>query len=142
MPITKKLFIVDEEAKEISKRYISLRYMFAPYLYNLVYRMNKYGELFASPMFYHYQDDLNCLDINDQYMVGKNIIVAPIVDKDTYKRIVYLPKGEWINIINNNKYEGNNYYIVDMPLGETGIFIKNDSIIPISNKIMIRDDPP
>ena len=38
----------DEEAKEISKRYISLRYTFAPYLYNLVYRMNKYGELFAS----------------------------------------------------------------------------------------------
>ena len=57
----------DEEAKEISKRYISLRYTFAPYLYNLVYRMNKYGELFESPMFYHYQDDLNCLDINDQY---------------------------------------------------------------------------
>ena len=129
----------DEEAKEISKRYISLRYTFAPYLYNLVYRINKYGELFASPMFYHYQDDLNCLDINDQYMVGKNIIVAPIVDKDTYKRIVYLPKGEWINIINNNKYEGNNYYIVDMPLGETGIFIKNDSIIPMINNTLHLD---
>lgn len=121
----------DQETMDIYRKYLKIRYRFLPYLYNLVYRMNKYGELINAPLFYYYQNDKECLSINDQYMVGDSIIVSPILEKDSNKKIVYLPKGDWVDYFSNKIYKGNRHYIIEMNLSECGIFIKNNTIIPM-----------
>lgn len=126
-------YAFDKETLQIYSKYLKIRYSFASYLYNLVYRMNKYGELVNAPMFYYYQDDQEALAINDQYMVGPSLMVAPILDKECNRRIVYFPEGEWVDYFSNQIYKGNNHYMIKMDLSECGIYIKNNSIIPLIN---------
>ncbi len=59
--------------------------------------MNQEGKLFSSPLFYNFPNDEKTYLISDQYMVGDSIMVAPIIDKDMTKRIVYFPSGTWID---------------------------------------------
>lgn len=124
-------YAFDKELLDIYRKYLQIRYQFAPYMYNLVYKMATNGELINAPLFYYWQDDDNAITINDQYMVGPNLMVAPILEKETYRRIVYFPKGEWIDFISGVKYNGNNHYIVNMDLSDCGIYVKNNSIIPL-----------
>jgi len=123
-------YAFDKETLDIYRKYLKIRYDFTPYLYNLVYLMNKKGETIVSPLFIHYPLDENGLLINDEYMVGDSLLVAPIVDQDKFERIVYFPKGKWVNYFNNKVYYGNKSYIVKMNLDESGYFIKYNSIIP------------
>ena len=124
-------YAYDDELMNIYRNYLNIRYALIPYLYNLAKDMNKYGEPMLRTMFYNYPEDINCIDINDQYMVGDSILMAPILAQDTYKRIVYFPKGTWIDYFTNKKYKGEKYYMIDMPLDNTGIYIKENSIIPM-----------
>ena len=129
-------FAYDKECTEIYRKFIQVRYDFIPYLYDLVYRMNKYGEMIMRPLFYNYPEDKVALDINDEYMVGESVLHAPIVDKNTNKRIVYLPKGRWINYFTSQVFKGEKHYIVDLSLDETGIYIKKNSIIPMYENLL------
>ena len=124
-------FAFDKELMDIYRKYLQIRYQFAPYMYNLVYRMSINGELINAPMFYYWQDDENALTINDQYMVGPNVMVAPVLEKETYRRIVYFPEGEWVDLLTGEKYSGKNYYLIQMNLDECGIYIRNNSLIPL-----------
>ena len=124
-------FAFDKELMDIYRKYLQIRYQFAPYMYNLVYRMSINGELINAPMFYYWQDDENAITINDQYMVGPNVMVAPILEKETDRRIVYFPDGEWVDLFTGEKYLGKNYYLIQMNLDECGIYIKNNSLIPL-----------
>lgn len=126
----------DKECLDIYRKYLIIRYKFIPYLYDLVYRMHKYGELIIRPIFYDYPDDKTTIDINDQYMAGSNILLAPILDKSSTYRAVYLPKGRWINYFDNKVYKGNKIYLLTLPLDETAIFIKDNSIIPMYDNLL------
>lgn len=123
-------YAFDEETTEIYRKYLRIRYDFVPYLYNLTYRMSNFGEMIVRPLFANYKNDKKCLTINDEYMVGEDLLVAPILTQDAIERSVYFPEGEWIDYLNGKKYKGNKSYVIEMNLGETGYFIRNNSIIP------------
>lgn len=122
-------YAFDEYTIKTYKKFLDIRYKFIPYLYDLAYRMNKYGKLMSRPLFYNYPFDKECLKINDQYMVGDNLLVAPIIDKSMTTRAVYLPEGYWINYFTNEEFKGNQYIICNANLDESIYFIKKDSII-------------
>ena len=124
-------YAYDEETLNIFKKYLKIRYEFIPYLYNLAQEMSFKGEPIVSPLFYHFEDDENTLEINDEYMVGDSLLVAPILDKDARKRMIYLPKGTWIDLFTGKKYIGGKYIIFAENLAESGYFIKNNTLIPM-----------
>ena len=64
-------------------------------------------------------------------MVGDSLLVAPILDKDARRRMIYLPKGTWIDLFTGKKYIGGKYIIFAENLAESGYFIKNNSLIPM-----------
>ena len=124
-------YAYDEETLNIFKKYLKIRYEFIPYLYNLAQEMSFKGEPIVSPLFYHFEDDENTLEINDEYMVGDSLLVAPILDKDARRRMIYLPKGTWIDLFTGKKYIGGKYIIFAENLAECGYFIKNNTLIPM-----------
>ena len=124
-------YAYDEETLNIFKKYLKIRYEFIPYLYNLAQEMSFKGEPIVSPLFYHFEDDENTLEINDEYMVGDSLLVAPILDKDARRRMIYLPKGTWIDLFTGKKYIGGKYIIFAENLAESGYFIKNNTLIPM-----------
>ncbi len=125
-------FSFDKEATDVYRKMLRIRYTFMPYLYNQAYLMNHKGILFNAPLFYYYPNDEEAFKYNDEYFVGENVLVAPIVDKDVDKRIVYFPEGTWKDYLTGKEYIGNKEYIISMPLDTTGIFIKKNSIIPMT----------
>ena len=124
-------YAYDEETLNIFKKYLKIRYEFIPYLYNLAQEMSFKGEPIVSPLFYHFEDDENTLEINDEYMVGDSLLVAPILDKDARRRMIYLPKGTWIDLFTGKKYIGGKHIIFAENLAESGYFIKNNTLIPM-----------
>ncbi len=121
-------------AEEISRNCIELRYKLIPYIYNCMYESHKSGIPMFRPLIMEYENDENTLNINDQFMIGDSILVAPILNEGETKRSVYLPKGIWFDYRNNQKYDGGKTHLIDCPLEEIIFFVKEGSIIPTYDK--------
>ena len=107
-----------------------MRYKFIPYLYDLMWNCEKTGYPVMRPLFFHYQSDEETLCMNDEFMFGENILVAPVLEQGKLAREVYLPEGEWYDYWTNEKTEGKKYIVKKTPLDVCPIYIKSGSIIP------------
>ncbi len=119
-----------EDVEKILKKYIKMRYELFPYLYTLFFQSHKMGIPVMRPLFMYDRDDENLYSINDEFMVGDSMIVAPITEPNTVWRSVYFPQGKWIDVRNKREYDGKRVYKIDAPLDEIPVFVKGGSIIP------------
>lgn len=119
-----------ERVEEICRKYISLRYMFLPYLYDLLWQGERNGLPVMRPLFLYDQDDEETYELNDQFMVGESLLVAPVLQQGQRCRTVYLPAGEWFDYWTREKYSGKQYILKQTPLEVCPIYIKAGSIIP------------
>lgn len=118
------------EATAIFKQYDSLRYTLLPYLYSAAYQQYRSGTPLMRALVLAYQDDINVYNITDQYLLGDHIMVCPVTEKGAATRVVYLPKGNWIDYWTGKHYAGATYLNVVCPLDKVPIFIQAGSIIP------------
>ncbi|WP_027063342.1 TIM-barrel domain-containing protein [Mesoplasma seiffertii] len=90
----------------------------------------KTGLPIMRPLVLEHQTDQIATTIDDQFYLGDNLMVAPILTANTTRRQVYFPKGKWRNFFDKTQiYYGNQVYEIDCPLTETLIFIKDGSLI-------------
>lgn len=83
------------------------------------------------PLLLDYQNDEETYEINDEFLCGENILVAPVLEQGKRARMVYLPKGnKWIDYWAKEIFEGGEYVIKKTPLDICPIYIKENSIIP------------
>jgi alpha-glucosidase len=121
----------DELTEEINRKYIKLRYRLIPYLYDLMWNAESTGLPVVRPLFLNYQQDENTYEINDEFLCGENILVAPMVEQGKIARVIYLPKGDcWIDYWTKETFEGGQYIIKKASLDVCPIYIKAGSIIP------------
>ncbi|MBO4819639.1 MAG: hypothetical protein J5528_05810, partial [Firmicutes bacterium] len=69
----------------------------------------------------------------DEYLLGRDILVAPVVEKGSTKRSVYLPEDEWIHVFTKTLYPGGSYEI-DAPIGYPPVFVRASS--PVKDRIL------
>lgn len=74
-----------------------------------------------------YQNDPNVYPINDQFLLGDGLMVAPILREATHERRVYLPEGSWTNLLTGEVVTGGQTYTVAANLGQVPLFINNES---------------
>ena len=79
----------------IYRKYVKLRYAFLPYLYDLFYQGEQTGLPIMRPLVLHYEDDPNTHNLNGEFLVGENLLVAPVVEQGAVHKLVYLPEGRW-----------------------------------------------
>ena len=120
----------DDETAKIYSKFVHLRYKLVPYLYDLLVEHTKTGLPVNRPLVLNYHNDENTFNLNDEFMLGDNILVAPIVKIGQTRRMVYLPEGKWVHYDSHSVYEGSQYIIVEAKLDECPIFVKYNSIIP------------
>lgn len=131
-----------EPTLSIYRQYLKLRYRFIPFLYDLCYQETKTGLGIMRPLVLNYDEDPAVRTINDEYMVGDQLLVAPIVQEGQTSRAVYLPAGEWIDFWNGVTYAGKRTILVEAPLDKLPLFIKQDTIIPWGPEIDHVSDKP
>ncbi|MCX0353304.1 glycoside hydrolase family 31 protein [Clostridium perfringens] len=121
-------------AEKIAKKSIELRYELLPYIYDLYYISHKEGLPIFRPMIMEYEKDMNLLNIREQFMLGENMIVAPVLYEGERSKTVYLPKGIWFNYFTMEKLQGGKWYKLPCELDEILVFVKEGAIIPTYNK--------
>ncbi len=132
----------NDETTAIYRKYVELRYKFLPYIYDLFYQCQESGLPIMRPLVLHYEDDDNVKNLNDEFLVGENMLVSPVVMQGAIKKMVYLPQGIWYDYWTGEKHEGKQYIIKDAPLGVCPIYIKERSIIPTYDIVQYVGEKP
>lgn len=117
-----------EEAVEIFKRYARLRYQLLPYLYSYAEQAARTGMPVVRPLVLEYEDDPRTHDIETQFLLGDELLVAPVFD-ESGTIDVYLPEGEWYDHWTGDRFEGGQTVTVDTPLETMPIFVRAGGIL-------------
>lgn len=111
------------EVLEIAKKYINYRQTLIPYIKNCFIKSSRTGEPIMRPLFWDFEEDRECYNIEDQFMLGEKLLVAPILSPSITKRMIYFPKGLWQDCENHtNIISKGEYMIYDAPLDKIPIF--------------------
>lgn len=124
----------DERVVKIVAQYIRLRYRLIPTLYSYAWFSHRTGEPMMRAMVLDHQDDTNVYEADYQYMLGRDLLVAPIYeetgDVDTpASRSVYLPKGLWYDYWTDEKFAGAQDLPVIAPIEELPLFVRAGAIL-------------
>ena len=132
-----------EKFTRINRETVELRYQFLPYLYTLFYQHEKTGQPVMRPLWYEFPNDAGTYLVNDQYMVGGDVLVAPVVKEGMTTRGIYLPKGaEWIDWWTGEKLESGKTHYIKTPLEKLPIFVRVGAVIPTQNVIQHTGEMP
>ncbi len=116
-----------EEAYEICRKYLDLRERMKPYITELMEAAHEKGTPVMRPLFYDTPEDACAWEIEDEYMFGPDVLVAPILYEGQRERSVYLPMGsQWKNYFTGEEYEGGATVRVGAPLEEIPVFVRNN----------------
>jgi alpha-glucosidase len=115
--------------EDIIRKYLKLRYQLMPFLYTTLEEAHRAGVPLFRPLVLNYQDDENTYNLDDEFMIGADLLVAPLTKPGLTGRMVYLPKGVWYDYWTNKKYSGGATIRVEAPLETVPMFVRGGAII-------------
>jgi alpha-glucosidase len=120
------------ELVSLVREALNWRERLVPLLYTLLWRAHAHHEPVLRPMFYDFPGQASCYEENDQFMLGRDLLVAPIVERGAQARGVWLPEieGGWFRIASGELLPGGMRQ-VPAPLGSAPTFMRAGSILPL-----------
>lgn len=135
-------WVFGEPTLSIYRKYLKLRYHLIPYLYDLFAEETKTGLPVMRPLVLNDDTDERVRDLNDEYMVGDNLLVAPVLTKSTTKRLVYLPAGQWIDFWNGQELTGHQDVVANTPLDKLPLYVRANTLLPWGPTVDHVSDEP
>lgn len=115
-----------EEIYQICKKYLELRERLRPYTRALMEEAHKKGTPVMRTLFYTYPEDTACWEVEDEYLYGPDLLVAPVFQAGQRERQVYLPKGEtWTELATAKVYSGGRTVTAEAPLDTIPVFSRH-----------------
>lgn len=106
-----------EDNYEILKKYLFIRENLRPYIRECMRAASDTGAPVMRPLFFDFCEDKKCWDIEDEYMFGPGLLVAPVMEAGADTRTLYLPSGtKWTDSYTKKEYEGGSTVTVPAPL--------------------------
>jgi alpha-D-xyloside xylohydrolase len=128
-----ELWSYGENAQKILTLYDRLRYRLLPYTYALAGRTTTEGYTPMRALAFDFRQDQKVLDINDQFMYGPSILVAPVTEAGASSRRVYLPSGaDWYDFWTGEKSTGGHEVNRRTPLDIMPLYVRAGSILPMA----------
>ena len=112
---------------EICKKYIALREKMRPYVRGLMQEAHEKGTPVMRPLFYDFPQEEAAWSVEDEYMFGPDVLVAPVLYEGQRERAVYLPAGTWVNLHDKKEYDGERTVNVEAPLEALPVFVRKQS---------------
>ena len=78
-----------------------------PYLWKTAQECVRDNKPFMRPLIYEWPNDVNAVNIQDEYLLGEDLLVAPLLKENATSREVYLPDGVWFDFFDGTEYSGN-----------------------------------
>jgi alpha-glucosidase len=117
--------------EDIIRSYLKLRYRLLPFLYTALEEAHRTGVPMFRPLLLNYQDDANTLSIDDEFMVGSDLLVAPILAPGATQRSVYLPEVIWYDYWTGKQVPGGRTIQATAPLETVPLYVRGGAIIPM-----------
>jgi len=121
----------DARVEPTCRKYLELRYRLLPYLYSAVKECCATGLPIMRALWLHYPDDPSAVARGDEYLFGKNLLVAPVVEKGATARQLYLPRGDWYDFWTNERIAGGREISRDVDLETIPLYVRAGSILPL-----------
>ena len=117
-----------EEIFEICKKYMNIREQLRPYVREQMQLAHEKGTPVMRPLFYDFPEDAASWDVDDAYMFGPELLVAPVLWKDVETRQVYLPAGcRWTDCHTGKVLEGGQTVTAEAPADVIPVFRREGS---------------
>jgi alpha-D-xyloside xylohydrolase len=127
-------WVFGPEAEDIVRRYAQLRYELLPYLWSEALECGRTSLPMVRHLVLAYPDDPTVRAIDDQYLLGGSLLVAPVLDhRDT--RDVYLPPGRWVDWHTGGVFDGGRWLQVAAPLDILPIYLRGGAIVPLGPRV-------
>jgi alpha-glucosidase len=120
------------EVEPICRKYLELRYRLMPYLYSAVRECCETGLPIMRALWLHYPDDAMAVARGDQFLWGRDILVAPVTDKGATSRKLHLPHGIWYDFWTEEKIEGGREIDRPVDLATMPLYVRAGAIIPLA----------
>ena len=115
----------------ICRKYLELRSRLLPYLYSAVYAAHTTGLPIVRALWLHYPDDRRAVARGDEYLWGRDLLVAPVVEKGATSRSVYLPRGRWYDFWTEDVLNGSGEILRTVDLATMPLFVRAGAILPL-----------
>lgn len=112
--------------------YVNTRMNILPYIYSEAQQCTEDGTPLMRAMMIDFPEDPEAYDLEEQYMFGRSLLVAPVLEEGQTVKEIYLPEGEWIDFFHNALTAGGgtkNYYC---DVDSIPVYVRNGSIIPMN----------
>ncbi|MEG2219757.1 MAG: glycoside hydrolase family 31 protein [Muribaculaceae bacterium] len=119
--------------QNLFRNIIKTRYQWLPYNYTLSYENAISGAPFARPLNFNDATNSKLKDVEDQYMWGGEVLIAPVLEKDAIDRDIIIPEGKWIDMhMPQHSYMGPTTISYAAPIPVLPVFVKAGAFIPMA----------
>ncbi len=124
----------------IARKYNELRYQLLPYTYSLAWEARQDGMPLMRALWLHYPNDLQARPVGNEYLWGRDLLIAPVFEKGAATRDVYLPKGDWYDWWTHERKAGGQNIVRPVDLKTMPIYVRAGAIIPIDPVRQFTDE--
>jgi alpha-glucosidase len=110
---------------------IELRYRLLPYLYTAFAEAARTGAPIARPLIYAYPGEESLANIDDEHLLGGDLLCAPVLEEDQPRRFVQFARGAWVDWQTGERIVGPLRRWVDSPLDVLPLFVREGAILPM-----------
>lgn len=123
-------WVYDEESVDVVRFFTKLKAKLMPYIYGMSAKASLTGIPAMRSMVTEFMDDLTCGNIDKQYMLGDNLLVAPILNEEGMGQF-YLPIGKWTNFFTNEVHDGLKWVNEKHGYLSIPLYVRPNSVIPV-----------
>ncbi len=121
----------DERVLNATRAALELRYRLLPYFYTAAWQAAEHALPLVRPLFFEDADNQALWDVDDAFLLGDSLLVAPILDEGAQRRCVPLPGGAWYELHDDTLHGGGQSVEVDASLEYIPVFVKAGAVIPM-----------
>jgi alpha-glucosidase (family GH31 glycosyl hydrolase) len=125
----------------IYRKYLELRYRLLPYIYTAARACCDTGMPIIRAMWLHYPDEPDAVAAGDQYLWGRDVMVAPVVDRGATSRRLYLPQGTWYDFWTDARVEGGRWINRGVDLDTIPLCVRAGAVIPLDPVRQFTSEP-